>query len=97
MIRVDVRDMRDDSFQIIFQQYARWIELSGSEMYALPCLNLDEFKKLMGNKIRPLPEDNFKTYLQGLTDEDWAEVRLAMARNIAPGNEQIFPEYTPKS
>lgn len=95
MIRVDVRDMRDDSFQIIFPKYSRWIELSGSEMYALPCLNLDEFKKLIGNKIRPLPDDPFKTYLQGFTDEQWAEVRLAMARNIAPGNEQIFPEYKP--
>jgi hypothetical protein len=46
----------------------------------------------MGNKLRPLPDDDFKTYLQGLTDEQWAEVRFAMARNIAPGNAQIYPE-----
>jgi hypothetical protein len=54
-------------------------------------LNLEEFKKLMGNKIRPLPDDDFKTYLTGLNDEQWAEVRFAMSRNIAPGNEQIYP------
>lgn len=95
MIRVDVRDMRDDSFQIIFPQHSRWLELSGSEMYALPCLSLEEFKKLMGNKIRPLPEDTFKTYLQGLNDDQWAEVRWFMSRNIAPGNEQIFPDHKP--
>ena len=95
MIRVDVRDMRDDSFQIIFPQYSRFVELSGSEMYSLPCLNLEDFKKLIGNKIRPLPDDAFKSYLQGFTDDDWAEVRVAMARNIAPGNEQIFPEHKP--
>jgi hypothetical protein len=92
MVRVDVRDMRDDSFQLIFAAYARSIEISANEMYALPCLNLEEFKKLMGNKLRPLPDDDFKTYLQGLTDEQWAEVRFAMARNIAPGNAQIYPE-----
>jgi hypothetical protein len=92
MVRVDVRDMRDDSFQIVFPVYARSIEISANEMYALPCLNLEEFKKLMGNKLRPLPDDAFKTYLQGLTDEQWKEVRFAMARNIAPGNEQIYPE-----
>ena len=91
MIRVDVRDMRDDSFQVIFPQYSRWIELSGNEMYSLPCLTLEDFKKLIGNKIRPLPEDSFKTYLQALTDEQWAEVRHAMASNIAPGNEIIYP------
>jgi hypothetical protein len=61
-------------------------------MYALPCLNLEEFKKLMGNKIRPLPEDDFKSYLQGLNDDQWKHVRYMMARNIAPGNETIFPE-----
>lgn len=93
MIRVDIRDMRDDSFLVIFPQHSRSIELSGSEMYSLPCLNLEDFKKLIGNKIRPLPDDSFKTYLQGLNDDQWAEVRLAMARNIAPGNEQIFPEH----
>ena len=93
MIRVDIRDMRDDSFQVIFPQHSRWIELSGSEMYALPCLNLEDFKKLMSNKIRPLAEDDFKAYLQALNDDQWAEVRYAMARNIAPGNEQIYPEH----
>ena len=89
---VEVRDMRDDSFQIIFPKFTRWIEISGNEMYSLPCQNLEEFKKLMGNKIRPLPEDDFKTYLQNLTNEDLSQLRHAMARNIAPGNEIIYPE-----
>lgn len=89
---VEVRDMRDDSFQIIFPKFSRWIEISGNEMYSLPTLPLEEFKKLMGNKIRPLPEDEFKSYLQNLTNEQLAEVRFAMARNIAPGNEVIYPE-----
>jgi hypothetical protein len=87
---VEVRDMRDDSFRIIFPKYSRWIEISGNEMYSLPCLSLEEFKKLMGNKIRPLPEDEFKTFLQQMTDEQWSEVREAMASNIAPGNERIY-------
>jgi hypothetical protein len=91
MVRVDIRDMRDDSFLIIFPNYARSIEISANEMYALPTLGLEDFKKLMGNKIRPLPDDDFKTYLTGLTDDQWAEVRFAMSRNIAPGNEQIYP------
>lgn len=89
---VEVRDMRDDSFQIIFPKFSRWIEISGNEMYSLPCQNLEEFKKLMGNKIRPLPEDEFKKYLQNLSNEDLAQMRHAMARNIAPGNEIIYPE-----
>ncbi len=89
---VEVRDMRDDSFQIIFPKFSRWIEISGNEMYSLPCQNLEEFKKLMGNKIRPLPEDEFKSYLQNLSNEDLAQMRHAMARNIAPGNEIIYPE-----
>jgi hypothetical protein len=89
---VEVRDMRDDSFQIIFPKFSRWIEISGNEMYSLPTQNLEEFKKLMGNKIRPLPDDEFKSYLQNLTNEELAEVRHAMARNIAPGNEIIYPE-----
>jgi hypothetical protein len=97
LMLVEVRDMRDDSFQIIFPKFSRWIEISGNEMYSLPCLALDEFKKLMGNKIRPLPDDDFKTYLQNLTDEQLAEVRFAMARNIAPGNEVIYPESEPTS
>lgn len=87
---VEVRDMRDDSFRIIFPKYSRWIEISGNEMYSLPCLGLEEFKKLMGNKIRPLPEDEFKTFLQQMTDEQWSEIREAMAGNIAPGNERIY-------
>jgi len=89
---VEVRDMRDDSFQIIFTKYSRSIEISANEAYSLPCLSLEEFKKLFGNKIRPLPEDDFKKYLQGLTDDQWSEMRFAMARNIAPGNEAIFRE-----
>lgn len=89
---VEVRDMRDDSFQIIFPKFSRWIEISGNEMYSLPTQNLEEFKKIMGNKIRPLPEDDFKTYLQNLTNEDLKQLRHAMARNIAPGNEIIYPE-----
>ena len=89
---VEVRDMRDDSFQIIFPKFSRWIEISGNEMYSLPTLPLEEFKKLMGNKIRPLPDDDFKTFLQNLTNEQLAEVRFAMARNISPGNEVIYPE-----
>jgi hypothetical protein len=89
---VDVRDMRDDSFRIIFPKFSRWIEISGNEMYSLPCLNLDEFKKLLGNKIRPLPDDEFKTYLQNLTPQDLNLLRDAMARNIAPGNETIYPD-----
>ena len=91
-MRVDVRDMRDDSFRIIFPSFTRWLELGASEMYSLPCLSLEEFKKLMGNKVRPLPEDDFKKYLQNLTNEEFIELRDAMARNIAPGNEQIYPE-----
>jgi hypothetical protein len=89
---VEVRDMRDDSFQIIFPKFSRWIEISGNEMYSLPTQNLEEFKKLMGNKIRPLPDDEFKTYLQNLSNEDLIKLRHAMARNIAPGNEIIYPE-----
>jgi hypothetical protein len=89
---VEVRDMRDDSFQIIFPKFSRWIEISGNEMYSLPTQNLEEFKKQMGNKIRPLPDDEFKSYLQNLTNEELAKVRHAMARNIAPGNEIIYPE-----
>jgi hypothetical protein len=89
---VDVRDMRDDSFRIIFPAYSRWLEIGANEMYSLPCYNLDEFKKLMGNKVRPLPEDDFKKYLQNLTDDDLTALRDAMARNIAPGNEQIYPQ-----
>lgn len=89
---VEVRDMRDDSFQIIFPKFSKWIEISANEMYSLPTQNLEEFKKLMGNKIRPLPEDDFKTYLQNLTNEDLMQLRHAMARNIAPGNEIIYPE-----
>ena len=88
---VDVRDMRDDSFRIIFPKFSKWLEISANEMYALPCLELEEFKKLMGNKVRPLPEDDFKTYLQNLTNEDLEELRDAMARNIAPGNLTIYP------
>jgi hypothetical protein len=87
---VEVRDMRDDSFRIIFPKFSRWIEISGNEMYSLPCLSLEEFKKLMGNKIRPLPEDEFKAFLQQMTDEQWSEIREAMATNIAPGNERIY-------
>jgi hypothetical protein len=87
---VEVRDMRDDSFRIIFPKYSRWLELNANEMYSLPCLSMDDFKKLMGNKIRPMAEDEFKKYLQGLTAEELAELRDAMARNIAPGNEQIY-------
>ena len=89
---VDVRDMRDDSFRIIFPSYSRWLEIGANEMYSLPCYGLDEFKKLMGNKVRPLPEDDFKKYLQNLTDDDLTALRDAMARNIAPGNEQIYPQ-----
>lgn len=87
---VEVRDMRDDSFRLIFPRYSRWIEISANEMYSLPCLAMDEFKKLMGNKIRPLPEDDFKTYLQNLSDDEWSTIRDAMAGNIAPGNKQIY-------
>ena len=91
-MRVDVRDMRDDSFRIIFPGYSRWLEINSNEMYSLPCLNMEDFKKLMGNKVRPLPEDEFKKYLQNLSEEDLSELRDAMARNIAPGNEKIYPE-----
>lgn len=87
---VEVRDMRDDSFQVIFPKFSRWLEMSASEAYSLPCLGLDEFKKLMGNKIRVLPDDTFKTFLQSLTDEQWTEMRHTLARNIAPGNELIY-------
>jgi hypothetical protein len=87
---VEVRDMRDDSFRLIFPKFSRWIEISANEMYSLPCLSLEEFKKLMGNKIRPLPEDDFKTYLAQLADTEWSEIREAMAGNIAPGNEKIY-------
>jgi hypothetical protein len=87
---VEVRDMRDDSFQIIFPRFSRWIEISANEAYQLPCLNLEEFKKLLGNKIRTLPEDDFKAFLQALSDDQWFEVRYGMARNIAPGNEAIY-------
>jgi len=89
---VEVRDMRDDSFRIIFFQFSRWIEISGNEMYSLPCQNLAEFKKLLGNKIRPLPDDDFKTYLNGMSDEDLMKLRAMMAGHIAPGNETIYPE-----
>ncbi len=89
---VEVRDMRDDSFRIIFPQYSRWLEIGANEMYSLPCYGMDEFKKMMGNKIRPLAEDDFKKYLQGLPDEELIALRDAMARNIAPGNLQIYPE-----
>ena len=88
---VEVRDMRDDSFRIIFPNYSKWVEISANEMYSLPCLSLEEFKKLFGNKIRALPEDDFKKYLSNLTNEELAELRDAMARNIAPGNERIYP------
>jgi hypothetical protein len=87
---VEVRDMRDDSFRLIFPKFSRWIEISANEMYSLPCLSLEEFKKLMGNKIRPLPEDDFKAYLAKLSDAEWSEIRDAMAGNIAPGNEKIY-------
>ena len=87
---LEVRDMRDDSFRIIFPQYWKWIEISANEMYSLPCLSMDDFKKLLGNKIRPLPEDEFKAFLQTLSDEDLSWLRDAMARNIAPGNERIY-------
>ena len=89
---VEVRDMRDDSFRIIFPKFSKWLEIGANEMYSLPCYNLDEFKKLMGNKVRPLPEDGFKAYLQNLSAEELIELRDAMARNIAPGNERIYPE-----
>lgn len=87
---VEVRDMRDDSFQIIFPRFSRWLEISANEAYQLPCLSLEEFKKLLGNKIRSMPDDDFKAFLQGLSDEQWFEVRHGMARNIAPGNEAIY-------
>ena len=67
-----------------------WIEISGNEMYSLPCLSLDEFKKLFGNKLRPMEDDDFKKFLQGLTNEELDELRDSMARNIAPGNEKIY-------
>ena len=89
---VEVRDMRDDSFRIIFPKYSRWLEIMSNEMYSLPCLGLEEFKKLLGNKIRALPEDHFKKFLQGLNDQELAELRDVMARNISPGKEQIYPE-----
>ena len=89
---VEVRDMRDDSFRIVFPQHSRWLEIGANEMYSLPCYGLDEFKKMMGNKIRPLAEDDFKKYLQGLPDEELMALRDAMARNIAPGNLRIYPE-----
>jgi len=89
-MNIEVRDMRDDSFRIIFGQFSRWIEISGNEMYSLPCLALEEFKKLFGNKVRPLAEDEFKTYLQSLSNDQLSELRDAMARNIAPGNEKIY-------
>jgi hypothetical protein len=87
---IEVRDMRDDSFRIIFPKYSKWIEISGNEMYSLPCLSLEDFKKLFGNKLRPLPDDDFKAFLQGLTNEQLEELRDSMARNIAPGNEKIY-------
>ncbi len=87
---VEVRDMRDDSFRIIFPKFSRWIEISGNEMYSLPCLSLEDFKKLFSNKVRPLAEDDFKAYLQGLSNEELEELRDAMASNIAPGNEKIY-------
>jgi hypothetical protein len=90
LMLIEVRDMRDDSFRLIFPKFSRWLEIGASEMYALPCLSLEEFKKLFGNKVRPLAEDNFKSYLQNLTNEELEELRDAMARNIAPGNERIY-------
>lgn len=87
---VEVRDMRDDSFRIIFSKFSRWVEISANEMYSLPCLSLEDFKRLFGNKLRPLPDDDFKSYLQNLSDEEYESVRDAMARNIAPGNEKIY-------
>lgn len=87
---VEVRDMRDDSFRIIFSKFSRWLEISANEMYSLPCLSLEDFKKLFGNKLRPLPDDDFKSYLQELSDDEYEMVRDAMARNIAPGNERIY-------
>jgi hypothetical protein len=89
---VEVRDMRDDSFRIIFPRYSSWLEVISNEMYSLPCLSLADFKKLIGNKIRALPDGDFKAYLQNLTDEELMKLRDAMARNIAPGNEQIYPD-----
>ncbi len=88
---VEVRDMRDDSFRIIFPKYSSWLEISANEMYSLPCLELEEFKKLLGNKIRPLAESDFKSFLQNLTNEQLMELRDAMAGNIAPGNLKIYP------
>jgi hypothetical protein len=87
---LEVRDMRDDSFRIIFPKFSKWLEIGASEMYALPCLSLEDFKKLFGNKVRPLPEDEFKAFLQNLSNEELEELRDAMARNIAPGNERIY-------
>jgi hypothetical protein len=87
---VEVRDMRDDSFRIIFPKFSRWIELSANEMYSLPCLSLEDFKKLFSNKVRPLPEDEFKSFLQNLSNEQLEELRDAMAGNIAPGNVKIY-------
>ncbi len=87
---VEVRDMRDDSFRIIFPKFSRWVEVSANEMYSLPCLSIEDFKKLFGNKVRPMPDDEFKTYLQNLSTEELEELRDAMARNIAPGNEKIY-------
>ena len=87
---VEVRDMRDDSFRIIFPRFSRWLEIGANEMYSLPCLSLEEFKKLFGNKVRPLAEDEFKSFLQNLTNEELEELRDAMARNIAPGNLRIY-------
>jgi hypothetical protein len=51
---------------------------------------LEEFKKLFGNKLRPLEDDDFKKFLQGLSNEELDELRDSMARNIAPGNEKIY-------
>jgi hypothetical protein len=87
---VEVRDMRDDSFRIIFPKFSRWIEISANEMYSLPCLSMEDFKKLFSNKVRPLPEDKFKSFLQNLSNEQLEELRDAMASNIAPGNERIY-------
>jgi len=88
---VEVRDMRDDSFRIIFPKYSSWLEISGNEMYSLPCLELEEFKKLLGNKIRTLPDGDFKAFMQNMTTEELMELRDAMAGNIAPGNLKIYP------
>jgi hypothetical protein len=59
------------------------MRLSGTTFRAPP----ERLALLQQPDAWPLPPPSWRI----LTDEQWAEVRHAMARNIAPGNEMIYP------